>query len=70
LASDLLQPVSRECSNCTQQGAWEKQQKMLKAHTKEVALKSKLQKASDRLAKEHLLATVEELFSRYNAYFV
>ena len=61
LATDLRQPVSREYRNHTQQVAQERQQRMVNMHAKQMAIKMKLQKESDHLSKNHLVATAEEL---------
>ena len=61
LATDLRQPVSKEYCNHTQQVAQERQQRMMKAHAKQMANKMKLQKESDYLSKNHLVTTTKEL---------
>ena len=61
LATDLCQPVSREYRNHTQQVAQERQQRMVNVHAKQMPIKMKLQKESDHLSKNHLVATAEEL---------
>ena len=60
LATDLCQPVGREYRYHTQQVAQERQQRMVKAHVKQEAMKVKTQE-SDHLAKEHLVSTAKEL---------